>query len=556
MKPKFTSYDKLQLSVIAFAVAGATPIVGAANIAWNTDAASGSFSATNWTSGTTIPAAGGTASAATGDALYFGTSATTVLNNDLVAAAFNGLTFNSGANAFTITGGAITLSGNIDNYSTALQSIGLNIALDANRAITATQGGGDLKVSGIISQIGANRNLAKNGSGTLTLSNANTYAGATQINTGTLALDFSAVGAPAANIIAAASALQTAQFSNNSATAALFSPASLVVAGLANAAGSQNFANTRIGYGASHINTSTSGTGTVTLGLGAIVRGSGSASGLIGPTVDFSIPAGVTVNASAGAGAGVGTDNVLSSGSPFATVNGNTWATLSAGVISGLATYSASYATAGVNLDVSTSGNTLSAAPQTIRFNTPGASVLNLGGNRIIPGILLTGAVGASETTISGNQLQPVSNRDFTIFQNNIAGPLVINSNVVANGSGGLAKAGLGTVIAKGTYTITGGNWINEGTLILDTAASTPGTFIVSREATLQLGNNDALGSFTNAAPPFVRNDGTFSFKRTDTALVVSNAISGSGSISQDGSGTTTLVGTQSYTGPTKINAG
>ncbi|MGO4700537.1 autotransporter outer membrane beta-barrel domain-containing protein [Dyella sp. 2RAB6] len=71
------------------------------------------------------------------------------------------------------------------------------------------------------------------------------------------------------------------------------------------------------------------------------------------------------------------------------------------------------------------------------------------------------------------------------------------------------------------------------------------------QQGTLQVGNGGTTGSFIGD----VTNDGTLAFNRSD-AFTFGNLISGSGSVSQVGSGITTLTGANTYTGGTAITAG
>ncbi len=127
----------------ALSVAGillsTTPATYAVNAAWNTDASSGNFNTAQWSNAGT-PIAGGTYTVLSGDALVFGTSTTTTLNNDLSGALYAGLTFNSGASAFTIGGNSFTLTGNVVNSSTSTQTINNAITLSGARTFTATSG--------------------------------------------------------------------------------------------------------------------------------------------------------------------------------------------------------------------------------------------------------------------------------------------------------------------------------------------------------------------------------------------------------------------------------
>jgi fibronectin-binding autotransporter adhesin len=158
---------------------------------------------------------GGTA-LASGNALVFQGS-TGLANGDDIGGALSvgGLTFASGAGAFTMgsTSGdsiVLTFAAAITDNSSTSEIISLPITLSAVSQTVHVVGGGSLTISGLIS--GASDGLALSGSGTLTLTGAaagaNTYTGATSVQGGTLALDFTQGGStPVANIISSSSAL-------------------------------------------------------------------------------------------------------------------------------------------------------------------------------------------------------------------------------------------------------------------------------------------------------------------------------------------------------------
>ena len=136
----------------------------------------------NWNTGANW---GGSAPVAN-DILFFGGSTRLGPTNNITADTnFAGITFNSGAGAFTLSGNRITLGGNVTN-STNLQTINLAMILSANRTFTTLTGGGNLTIGGVLSETGGARGIIKAGAGTLTLSGVNTYTGATTVSAGIL----------------------------------------------------------------------------------------------------------------------------------------------------------------------------------------------------------------------------------------------------------------------------------------------------------------------------------------------------------------------------------
>ncbi|WP_161599693.1 autotransporter-associated beta strand repeat-containing protein [Pseudomonas arsenicoxydans] len=168
-------------------------------------------------------------------------------------------------------------------------------------------------------------------------------------------------------------------------------------------------------------------------------------------------------------------------------------------------TYTGSTAINGGTLQISSDNN----------LGTPGAA-LNLDG-----GTLRTTAniVMARDTTLgsTGGTLETQS------------GTLTQSSSIA--GTGALTKTGTGTLALTSTNTYTGGTTISGGTL--------------------QLGDGGTSGSIVGD----VTDNAALAFNRTDTNIF-SGVISGSGTVSQIGSGTTVLIGTSSYTGGTTISAG
>jgi len=167
------------------------------------------------------------------------------------------------------------------------------------------------------------------------------------------------------------------------------------------------------------------------------------------------------------------------------------------------------------------------------------------------------------------------------------------------SGEGSLTKTGDGTVVLTGTNTYAGGTFISAGTLQLGDGGTSgsiegfiinesalvfnrsdlllvpgsisgfgsvtqagPGTTVLTGEnrytggttiadGTLQLGNGGAGGSIVGN----VTDNGMLAFNRSDI-YTFAGAISGTGSVSQIGAGTTILTGANIYGGPTLVRSG
>lgn len=141
--------------------------VGGAGPDWST--------AANW-SDAAVPSA-------TNRLVFTGTVDLSNTNNLTAGTQFDGITFAAGAGAFTLGGNGINLGGNILNSSASLQTINLALALQQNTVINS--GAAGLAVGGTIS---GGFGFTKKGTGTLTLTAANSYTGTTTVASGTLVL--------------------------------------------------------------------------------------------------------------------------------------------------------------------------------------------------------------------------------------------------------------------------------------------------------------------------------------------------------------------------------
>ena len=105
--------------------------------------------------------------------------------------------------------------------------------------------------------------------------------------------------------------------------------------------------------------------------------------------------------------------------------------------------------------------------------------------------------------------------------------------------------------ISNGTATVAVSK-SGTGTWTLSSDNTYSGTTAISG-GTLVLGNGGGSGTLGTGA---VTNNGTLAYNRSDTGLIETHAINGSGGVRQIGSGKTTLAAVNSYIGPTVVANG
>ncbi|AMM16840.1 hypothetical protein AX768_22585 [Burkholderia sp. PAMC 28687] len=298
--------------------------------------------------------------------------------------------------------------------------------------------------------------MTKAGSGTLAMTGANTYAGGTTIAAGTLQL-----GAGGTSGSIEGDVIDNGSLVFNRSDAATFS-------GAISGTGSVGQA----GAGATTLTANNTYTGGTTIAAGTLQLGDGGTSGSI-----------------------VG--NVNNNGS---LVFNRSDATTFAGAVSG----AGSVTQAGAGTTTLTSSNTYT------------------GGTTIAAGTLQLGDGGTS-----GSIVGDVNDNGTLVFNRSDA----TTFSGAVSGTGSLAQAGTGTTTLTANNTYTGGTTIAAGTL--------------------QLGDGGTSGSILGD----VNDNGSLVFNRSD-AMTFPGAISGTGSITQAGAGTTTLTANNTYTGGTAIAAG
>ncbi len=190
------------------------------------------------------------------------------------------------------------------------------------------------------------------------------------------------------------------------------------------------------------------------------------------------------------------------------------------------------------------SGININAGGRTTARST-GAALLNLSGDNTWAGnVRATGPGGnvgvrsASGTllTLSGTLSATITGRTLDVGD---AGDILVTgafANAGAAGAVNYNKYGAGKLTYAGTNTYTGTTTIEAGTL--------------------QVGNGGTTGVITNNTPlGSVVNNASLVFNRSN-GFTVGNLISGTGTVTQAGTGATSLSNANTYTGATNVQAG
>ncbi|MBE1290366.1 MAG: autotransporter domain-containing protein [Rhodobacteraceae bacterium] len=382
------------------------------------------------------------------------------------------------------------------------------VDLTVNGADAATQ-------SGVVSGAG---DVNKRGSGTLTLSGANTYTGVTKIHAGTLDVTGS-IASSRINLFRGELRVDGASLRDD-ATVILSAGATLTLAGDETIGSLSEVAIPALGTVAlgTHRLTLTSGTGVDAEYFGAIT-GSG----------------GITVTGGTHQliGGTSGLDNTftgevrVTGGSLLLRANGSTSAVVSGGTLSGTLG-------SGLTLTISDTGTFSNSRTQTIASLTQSGTG-TLAGNQ---NLTITGAYNLSGGSVSNTAT--ITAGTFTMSGGSINSGATVNSGSTKTLSGGTIA---GTLGGAGATSVTG-SVVVSGTL--------SGSATTINAGTLQIGDGGTTGSLGTGN---VVNNANLTCNRSDD-LTVTNVISGTGGITQAGTGTLTLSGANTYTGATTITAG
>ncbi len=426
------SLGATDVSVSGYAGAWDTIVATAATFStWDGGAANNNFgSAANWV-GDAAPVSGDNTKVAFAGA----TRTTPTLSTDFT---LNSLKFDATAAAFALTansGREFTFSGVVPSLiqdSAADQSVAVPLILAKNTFVEIS-GAGDLALSGVVSGAGGFTMLGA-GLGEVVLSGANTYAGATAINTGTVVLRHAtALGSTAAGTTVASGA--TLRLENNISVGA----ESLVLNGTLRQASGTNAYSGPV-----------SGIGGVVIDGGQLTLSGTSANTYSGPTI---VNAGTVVLGKTAGTTAVAGNLMIGDGTGSDTVR-----------------------LAAANQIADTARVTLTAG---------GTPTFDLAGHAETIGSLASANTSAA-VTLGSATLATGADGTSTSF----AG--------VVSGTGGLTKQGAGTFILSGTNTHSGLTTVSAGTLVVQNSSAlgaTTGGTTVATGATLQLENDVSVGA-------------------------------------------------------------
>ena len=493
-------------------------------------------SVTNYGAGALTLTAGGTGSVAVNQNLTTTGGTITLTGGSGGVSMANRTTINAGAGLIAINAGGGTAdfgTGLLQTSNATAAAISVTNASTlalGNVALTGAGAGLTVNHSGAGSQnagtfIVGTGTLTKQGTGTLTLSAANTYTGATTISAGVIDVqNNSALGSAAAGTtVASGAALQV----DGSGLLIAEPITSIIGTGIAGGGALRNLANNNIWSGA------------LTLGAAASINSDAGTLSL------SSTIAGATFGLTFG-----GAGNLASSG-----VISGAGTTLTSNVGGTLTLRAANSFTGAVTLNSGTTvANILAASGTASSLGTGGVTpAITLGSAGSAATLSYTGATVATPNRqiviggAGGGTLQVVNATTTLTHSGGVTGGAAGSNSFTVSGAGNLTESGVISDGAGSTALTMNGT----GTLALSGANTYTGTTTISA-GTLQVGAGGATGQLGTGN---VTNDSALVFNRT-AVLTVANAISGAGTLTQNGTGTITLQGTNTYSGATVVNGG
>lgn len=434
--------------------------------------------------------------------------------------------------AFTSTGTLTITNGALDMANFNLSVAGLTgsgnlthlTGTPGNRTLSVTGNISPAAFSGIISNGTATSVLlTKSGNGTLTLTGANSYSGATTISNGVLSVN------------SLADAGNFSSLGTGSTTPAV----SIAGSGTLRYTGSGHSSDRVMNLTADGATIDASGSGTLTLTGG--VTGAGNNLNLVGT------------------GAGI-ESGVIATTTATVTKNGTgSWALTGLNTFSGAVTITSgtlianTLANAGINSSLGTGSTTPTiaiAATGVLQYTGTGHST-----SRVINVTADGGTIDASGSgtlTLSGGITGSNNNVNLVGSGNGI------QNGIISTSSGTLTKSGSGTWQLGAANTFTGTTTINNGTLQYTVSNALATGAVTVNGGIFDIGTfSDAVGTVTLISGSITGTTGIL----TGTSYAVQSGsisaiLAGAVTLTKTTSGTVTLSGTNTYTGTTTISAG
>ena len=448
--------------------------------------------------------------------------------------------------------------------------------LSSNRGI-------DLIDSGTISTVGSTTTLTyggimtgsggltKVGTGTLTLSGTNTYSGPTTINEGTLSIaDDSGLGtaptvlAPGQLVINNGTLETTETFVLSSnrgidlidsgTISTVGSTTTLTYGGIMTGSGGL----TKVGTGTLTLSGTNTYSGPTTINEGTLSIADDSGLGTA-PTV--LAPGQLVINN----GTLETTETfVLSSNRGIDLIDSGTISTVGSTTTltyGGIMTGSGGLTKVGTGT-LTLSGTNTYSGPTTINEGT--LSIADDSGLGTAPTVLAPGQLVINNGTLETTETFVLSsNRGIDLIDSGtistVGSTTTLTYGGIISGSGGLTKVGTGTLTLSGTNTYSGPTTINEGTLLSgkkDVIGDYSAVSIDSGAIWNLDGYYETVGSIAGSGNIMLGNNGYLIFGTDSNDTIYGGIISGSGGLTKVGTGTLTLSGKNTYTGPTMITGG
>jgi filamentous hemagglutinin family protein len=481
-------------------------------------------------------------------------------------------TLTLGANNVLADGSSVVVNGGtlaMGSYSDTVQGVQLTSGnITGSTGILTSSTDFDLQAGSVSAILGGSAGVDKSGGGSVTLSGANTYTGATTISAGTLTLGANNVLADGSSVVVNGGTLAMGSYNDTVQGVQLTSGSITGSTGiLTNSTDFDLQAGSVSAILGGSVGVDKSGGGSVTL------------SGTNTYTGATTISAGTLT---------LGANNVLADGSSVV-VNGGTLAMgsyndtvqgvqLTSGSITGstgILTNSTDFdlqagsvsAILGGSVGVDKSGGgsvTLSGTNTYTGATTISAGTLTLGANNVLAdgsSVVVNGgtlAMGSYSDTVQGVQLTSgnitgstgilTSSTDFDLQAGSVS--------AILGGSAGVDKSGGGSVTLSGTNSYTGTTTISDGTLVLDTTGTIAASSGVTNSGTLSIAANKTIDSITGYGTVALGANTLTIGDASNTDATYAGVIFGTGGITKAGTGTLTLSGANTYSGGTTISAG